>query len=133
MLKRLAGEISADEVRHYKHFHRYFLRFSERERPSRLAVLRTLCGRAADVEAEDTFYAFKALFRVRNPAGEFRRSDYNAWRDGVVRLIRDHFPHGMAVKMLLKPLGLHPLVGRAMLPAVTSATRLFAGRYNGFQ
>jgi hypothetical protein len=31
----------------------------------------------------------------------------------------------MAVKMLLKPLDLNPMVGRAMLPAVTSAARLF--------
>jgi hypothetical protein len=37
----------------------------------------------------------------------------------------------MAVKMLLKPLGLNPLVGRAMLPAATSATRLFMRHYNG--
>jgi hypothetical protein len=133
VLKRLAAEISADEVRHYKHFHRYFLRFAERERPSRLAVLRTLFGRVADLEAEDTFYAYKAVFRVRHPASEFRRIDYNAYRDGVVRLMRDHFPHGMAVKMLLRPLGLNPLVGRAMLPAITSATRLFMTRYNGIQ
>jgi hypothetical protein len=131
VLKRLAGEISADEVRHYKHFHRYFLRFSEHERPSRLAVLRTLLNRAAEVETEDTFYAYKAVFCVRNPASEFERSDYNAWRDGVVRLMRNHFPHSMAVKMLLKPLGLNPLVGRAMLPAATSATRLFMRHYNG--
>jgi len=133
VLKRLAAEISADEVRHYKHFHRYFLRFSELERPSRLAVLRTLVGRAADLETEDTFYAYKAVFRVRHPAREFRRIDYNAYRDGVMRLLRGHFPHGMAVKMLLRPLGLNPLVGRAMLPAITSATRLFLRRYNGIQ
>jgi hypothetical protein len=133
VLKRLAAEISADEVRHYKHFHRYFLRFSETERPSRLAVLRTLFGRAADLETEDTFFAYKAVFRVRHPTSEFKRIDYNAYRDGVVRLMRGHFPHGMAVKMLLKPLGLSPLVGRAMLPAITSATRLFVARYNGIQ
>jgi hypothetical protein len=133
VLRRLAAEISADEVRHYKYFHRYFLRFSEAERPSRLAVLRTLFGRAADLETEDTYYAYKAVFRVRHPASDFKRVDYNAYRDGVVRLMRGHFPHGMAVKMLLKPLGLSPLVGRAMLPAITSATRLFVARYNGIQ
>ena len=133
VLKRLAAAISADEVRHYKHFHRYFLRFSEVERPSRLAVMRTLFGRAADLETEDTYYAYKAVFGVRHPAAEFRRVDYNAYRDGVIRLMRGHFPHGMAVKMLLKPLGLSPLVGRAMLPAITSATRLFVARYNGIQ
>ena len=123
VLKRLTAEISADEVRHYKHFYRYFQRYRILEQPSRVAVLRTLLNRAAEVEAEDAFYAFKAVFRVCNP--EFQKSDYAAYRDGAVQLTKSHFPHGMAVKMLLKPLDLNPLVGRAMLPAVTSATRLF--------
>jgi hypothetical protein len=131
VLKRLAGEISADEVRHYKHFHRYFLRYRESERPSRLAILRTLFNRASDVEAEDAYCAYKAVFAVRYPGATFGRADYDAWRDGVVRLLRERFPHGMAVKMLLKPLDLNPLVGRAMLPAIASATRLFMRRYNG--
>jgi hypothetical protein len=131
VLKRLAGAISADEVRHYKHFHRYFLRYREIERPNRFAILRTLLNRASDVESEDALCAYKAVFTVRNPTAEFGRNDYAAYRDGVVRLLRDHYPHGMAVKMLLKPLDLNPLVGRAMLPAITSATRLFARRYNG--
>ncbi len=119
VLPRLAAEISTDEVRHYKHFHRYFRRYRQLERPSRFAVLRTLLKRAADVEAEDTFYAFRAVFRGSNPGVEFQRSDYDAYRDGVLDLVRQYFPHGMAVKMLLKPLGLSPLIGRATLPAVT--------------
>ncbi len=131
VLKRLAGEISADEVRHYKHFHRYFRRYRGLERPNRFAILRALLNRASDVESEDALCAYKAVFKVRNPGAEFGRADYNAWRDGVLRRLRDHYPHGMAVKMLLKPLDLNPLVGRAMLPAITSATRLFARRYSG--
>jgi hypothetical protein len=39
--------------------------------------------------------------------------------------VKEHFPHEMATKMLLKPLGLHALIGRAVVPAVTSATRFF--------
>ncbi len=131
VLKRLAAEISADEVRHYKHFHRYFLRYRQIERPSRFAILRTLLNRAADVESEDTFCAYKAVFHVRNPGADFERADYDAYRDRVLHLMRHHFPHQMAVKMLLKPLGMSPLVGRAMLPAATSATRLFLRRYDG--
>jgi len=130
VLARLAAEISADEVRHYKHFHRYFQRYREIERPSRFAVFRTLLGRAAAVEAEDTFYAFRAVFRGSHPGVEFERADFDAYRDDVLDLVRQHFPHGMAVKMLLKPLGMGPLVGRAMLPAVTQATRLFLRRYD---
>ncbi|MBI3196264.1 MAG: ferritin-like domain-containing protein [Rhodospirillales bacterium] len=129
VLKRLAAEISTDEVRHYKHFYRYFLRYQALERPSRAAVMRALWNRAAEVESEDAFYAFKALFVARNPGIEFRRSDYAAYRDGVVQFARRRFPHAMAVKMLLKPLGLNAMVGRAMLPAITSATRLFMRLY----
>ena len=131
VLKRLAAEISADEVRHYKHFYRYFQRYRSLEQPSRVAILRTLLNRAAEVEAEDAFYAFKAVFRVCNPDAEFHKSDYAAYRDGAVQLTKSHFPHGMAVKMLLKPLDLNPLVGRAMLPAVTSAVRLFLHSWGG--
>src|SRR5471032_359254 len=130
VLSRLAAEISADEVRHYKHFHRYFRRYRELEKPSRFAVLRTLLGRAAEVEAEDTFYAFRAVFRGSHPGVEFERSDYEAYRAGVLNLVRQHFPHGMAVKMLLKPLGMSPMVGRAMVPAVKQATRLFLRRFD---
>jgi hypothetical protein len=130
VLSRLTAEISADEVRHYKHFHRYFRRYRELEKPSRFAVLRTLWGRAAEVEAEDTFYAFRAVFRGSHPDVEFERSDYDAYRDGVLNLVRQHFPHGMAVKMLLKPLGMSPMVGRAMVPAVKQATRLFLRRFD---
>ncbi len=63
VLKRLAAEISADEVRHYKHFYRYFQRYRSVEQPSRVSILRTLLNRAAEVEAEDAFYAFKAVFQ----------------------------------------------------------------------
>ena len=131
VLKRLAAEISADEVRHYKHFYRYFQRYRAVEQPSRVAVLRTLLNRAAEVEAEDAFYAFKAVFGVSNPGVEFQKRDYAAYRDGAVQLTKSHFPHGMAVKMLLKPLGLSPMVGRAMLPAITSAMRLFLSSWGG--
>src|SRR5258708_11407761 len=68
VLKQLAARISADEVRHYKHFYRWFLRYQAIERPSRAAVLRALWSRAADIEAEDAFCAFKAVFLARNPA-----------------------------------------------------------------
>ena len=45
VLKQITAKISADEVRHYKHFYRYFLRYRELERPGRSAVLRTLWDR----------------------------------------------------------------------------------------
>jgi hypothetical protein len=131
VLKQLTARISADEVRHYKHFYRYFLRYRALERPSRAAVLRILWGRASEIESEDAFHAFKSVFLVRNPDTEFQRSDYTAYVDGISKLARNHFPLGMAVKMLLKPLGLNPVVGRAVLPAATSAIRFIFMRHTG--
>ncbi len=125
VLSYLAARISADEVRHYKHFYRYFRRYQAFERPGRAAVLRTLWARAADIDAEDAFYAFRAIYRAGNPDAEFKKSDYDAYRRDLSRLGRRAFPYDMSVKMLLKPLGLPPMVGRAVVPAVASATRLF--------
>lgn len=125
VLRALAAAISADEVRHYKHFYRFFLRYRDREGPSRAAVLRTLWARIGEVDAEDAFYAFKHVFLARNPGTEFRDSNYAEFRAGLRPLAKQHFPHTMATKMLLKPLGLSAPVGRIVVPAVASASRLF--------
>jgi hypothetical protein len=110
-------------VRHYKHFYRWFLRYQTIERPSRAAVLRTLWNRAAEIDAEDAFCAFKAVFLARHPHADFRKDDYDAYRKGIVQLGRHDYPYAMMVKMLLKPLGLNAVVGRAVLPAIASALR----------
>ena len=125
VLRRLAAAISADEVRHYKHFYRFFLRYREHERPSRVAVARTLWARIGEVDAEDAFYAFKHVYLARNPDAEFRADDYAAFRAQLRPLAARHFPHRMASKMLLKPLGLGAPLGRLAVPAVASASRLF--------
>ena len=96
VLRQIAAAISAEEVRHYKHFYRYFLRYRERERTERSAVLRTLLMRVAEIDAEDAFCAFKHVFLARNGTAEFRRSDYRAFRTGLRRRARSNFPHGMA-------------------------------------
>jgi hypothetical protein len=44
VLKQVTSRISADEVRHYKHFCRYYLRYKEFEKPRRAALLRMLLG-----------------------------------------------------------------------------------------
>lgn len=128
VLSGLAAQISADEVRHYKHFYRYFLRYRAVERPGRAAVLRTLWGRLAAIEAEDAFCAYKAVFIACHPDCVFQHSDYDAWRDDVLQLVRHHLPHEMAAKMLLKPLDLQAWIGRAVVPVVATASRRFLVR-----
>jgi hypothetical protein len=125
VLREIASHISADEVRHYKHFYRFFLRYREREVPSRTAVLKTLWARINEVDAEDAFYAFKHVYLSRNPGAEFQDRNYAEFRANLRPLAKQHFPHKMATKMLLKPLGLSAPVGRVVVPAVASASRLF--------
>lgn len=123
VLKQLVTNISVDEVRHYKHFYRFFQRYHEREATSRLAVLRTLWQRTTEVDAEDAFLAFKHVFLAANPGSEFQRGDYDAFRAGVRKLAKRHYPHDMAVRMMLKPLELSPPVVRAIVPPIVSAAR----------
>jgi len=128
-LQCLAARISADEVRHYKHFYRWFRRYRALERPSRLAVARTLWSRSIDVESEDALCAYKAIFLGLNPGAAFQRHDYEAYRGSVLELAKQHMPYDMAIKMLLKPLELNAAVGRAVVPAATSASRFLLQRY----
>ncbi|MGA2087963.1 MAG: ferritin-like domain-containing protein [Stellaceae bacterium] len=124
VLKELTAKISSDEVRHYKHFYHYFLRYQESERQGRAAVLKTLWERAMEIDDEDAFIAFKYVFLARNPGVEFKRRDYDDYRKGLRRIGKAHFPFDMALKMFLKPLGLSTAIGRMVLPPVTAATRL---------
>jgi hypothetical protein len=81
-----------------------------------------------DVEAEDAFCAYKALFQHRHPGTVPTKKDYEDYRGDVLKLMKDHLPEEMTAKMLLKPLGLHALISKAMLPVLTSATHFFLFR-----
>lgn len=124
VLREIAFNIAADEVRHYKNFYYFFRRYRDTESPGRTAVLRTLWDRAQEVDAEDAYIAFKHVFLASRPDTEFHAADYEAFRNGVRRIGREFFPYGMALKMFLKPLGLAPAIGRMVLPSATVATRL---------
>jgi hypothetical protein len=123
VLKQITANISSDEVRHYKHFYRYFLDYKDRERPGRVAILRQLWKRGTDVKAEDAYIAFKHVFRVRNPGEAFTQEAYDEFRASFRRIGRTLFPYEMAVKMILKPLDLSPPVGRFVQPAVETTAR----------
>jgi hypothetical protein len=68
---------------------------------------------------------------ARNPDTEFQRHDYAAYLNGIAQLAKHHFPYGMAVKMLLKPLGLNAAVGRTVSPAIASTIRFLHTRHTG--
>ncbi|MDE2229594.1 MAG: ferritin-like domain-containing protein [Alphaproteobacteria bacterium] len=124
VLREIATNIAADEVRHYKNFYYFFRRYRNSENPGRTAVLKTLWDRVQEVDAEDAYIAFKHVFLASKPEADFRAADYEAFRSGVRRMGREYFPYDMALKMFLKPLGLAPAIGRVVLPPAAAATRL---------
>ncbi len=124
VLTQIAAAISADEVRHYKHFYRFFRRYREREQTGRLAIARTLWARIGEVNSVDAFYAFKHVHIARNPDVGFREDDYAGFRSKLRPFAARHFPHRMASKMLLRPLDLGPRAGRLAVSAAASASRL---------
>jgi hypothetical protein len=125
VLTLLARRIAQDEVRHYKHFYRYFRKYRDIESPSRAAVVPALWRRLRMTGGDDSFIVLKHVYGTRYPGAPFDTGLYRELRRRGRDLVRYHFPHEMSVRMLLKPLGLGPRTQRLALPiAVTLARRL---------
>lgn len=112
VLRALTGLIRNDEIRHYKYFYSFFLRYREREGTNRCAVAQALWKRISEVDREDGYYAFKHTFIASHTNRHFHESDYKTFRNYFQRLASHYYPYDMAIKMLLKPLGLQPPIQR---------------------
>jgi hypothetical protein len=107
VLKDLAARIYADEVRHYKHFYRYFRRYQQREDHGRWRVGRTLAKRMFASRDDDGYCAYRHVWRAtRKGEGGSVERDYQAFLDRVGTLARRHAPRELPVDMLLRPLQL---------------------------
>ncbi len=125
VLATLARLIAKDEVRHYKHFYRFFRRYRDAERPSRAAVVPALWRRLRMSGGDDSFIALKHVYNARDPVRAFDHRVYRRIRRESRHLVRGHFPHEMSMRMLLKPLALGLRTQRAALPiAIAVARRL---------
>jgi rubrerythrin len=120
MLTRL---IADDEVRHYKHFYRYFRKYQYTERPSRTAVLAALWRRLRMTGGDDSFIALKHVYTAYHPGEPFDKEVYRRLRREGRALVRDHFPHEMGVRMLLRPLGLGSRTQLVALPVIEALAR----------
>lgn len=106
VLKQITDYIRTDEVRHYKHFFKYFKKYNRIEGNGRLAVLGALLRRVMEIKNEDSEIALRHVFAIRYPE---RVGDvaYNRERAARVNaLVRRNLSADMCVKMLLKPLDL---------------------------
>jgi hypothetical protein len=123
VLATISRRIAEDEIRHYKHFYRYFCRYQQAEPASRRAIFCALRNRLRMIEGEDSIIAMKHLYRAGHPGEPLDNRTYRNLRFRYRQLTRLHFPHRMCVQMLLKPLGLGPRVGRIVIPITETIAR----------
>jgi hypothetical protein len=123
VLSELTHHIREDEVRHYKHFYHYFLRYREQEGASRARTLRALWHRLKMIDGEDGLIAMKHVYLGRHPGRHFNMRVYRELHRRCRRAAGRHFPHEMSMKMLIKPLNLGPRVQHVALPILTGIAR----------
>lgn len=120
VLRDLTWRIRSDEVRHYKHFHAFFQQYQRRDHLGRGHVLATLVRRALELRREDTTVALRhaAAWRRRSrpsrDAGAVPASNAGLIKQAY-RLVSDHLPMELAVRMALKPLQLSPALQRCVM------------------
>jgi hypothetical protein len=106
VLKQITDNIRTDEVRHYKHFFKFFKKYNKIEGNGRLAVLGALMRRVMEIKNEDSEIALRHVFAIRYPE-RVHDSAYNRERAARINaLVRRNLSADMCVKMLLKPLNL---------------------------
>ncbi len=123
VLAILTRRIAEDEVRHYKHFYRFFRKYREIERPGRAAVAPALWRRLRMTGGEDRLVVLKHIHAVRRPGVPFDARVYRHVHRQCRALMRPHFPTEMSVRMLLKPLALGPRTQRVTVPLLAALAR----------
>jgi hypothetical protein len=123
VLGLLAANIRADEIRHFKCFYRYFLRYRDQEHTRSWEVLGVLCARSVRIDKEDAYYAFKHVFEACHPNLSFHDDEYKAFRSHYLKAAKHYYPVAMAVKMTLKPLALNRALSHSLIPLIIAAVK----------
>ncbi len=111
VLRDLTWRIRTDEVQHYKHFYKRFLQYRRSEGLGRAQVMAALWRRIAELRRSDADVALRhaAAWRWRDCQAPPTLQDV---RHQVFERMRGEFPIELAVRMIIKPLGLGPRVQR---------------------
>ncbi|MDE2235248.1 MAG: ferritin-like domain-containing protein [Gammaproteobacteria bacterium] len=123
LLCQLTGYIRDDEVRHYKHFYHYFLRYRDREGAGRARVLRALWHRLKMIDGEDGLIALKHVFMASHPGETFDMRIYRRLQKRCRHAAAKYLPLQMSIKMLIKPLDLNPHLQQLALPVLKRIAR----------
>lgn len=123
VLHLLTQLIREDEVRHYKYFYQYFLRYRKRENMGRWKIFRTILRRLRMIDGEDSSIALKHAYGILHPNTSFNNRLYRIIQKRGRYLMGPQFPHAMSVKMTLKPLDLNLRVQKTMAPMIAFLSR----------
>lgn len=124
VLERLVAFIQRDEVRHYKHFYRYFNKYNEIEHNNRARVLGALVRRLWEMLQSDVECGFWYPFHARHPHASREGREFRRATARTTALVRRHYPAPMAIKMFLKPLAMPPALNRVSYALAKLAQRL---------
>jgi hypothetical protein len=123
VLTAVTDRIANDEVRHYKHFYRFFRKYAAVERPGRTGVAPALWRRLRMTGGEDRLVALKHIYGARCPGAAFDAAIYRQVRRQCRRLLRPYFPVEMSIRMLLRPLDLGAPTLRLTVPILAALAR----------
>jgi hypothetical protein len=123
VLALLTRRIADDEIRHYKHFYRFYCRYRDIERPGRADVAPALWRRLRMTGGEDRLVVLKHVHAERRAGTALDKATYRRVHRQCRVLMRPHFPAEMTVRMLLKPLDLGPRMQRVAVPLLAAAAR----------
>ncbi len=105
VLQEICRRIAADELRHYRLFHKQLEACLARERLGRVARARVALGRVAESEDDELAYAYYAANQWDRPYD--RRRCNQAYARRAYALYRPHHVE-RGIAMLLKAIGLTP-------------------------
>ena len=123
VLSTLTHHIREDEIRHYKHFYHYYLRYRQREGAGRARILQAIWHRLKMIDREDSFIALKHVYLASHPGELFDRYVYRSLQKRCRHTAGKYFPLEMSIKMLMKPLDLNPRFQNLALPILEIMAR----------
>jgi rubrerythrin len=124
VLLKLVANIKADEAKHYTHFRHYFEAYNHGERHNAWAVVGAILRRVREIRAEDTYIAFKHVYRGRHPEKLFHSKEWRRYSKMIRRHARHHYPYSIAFRMLSKPVPLAEPFKRILQWSLVGLARL---------
>jgi hypothetical protein len=125
VLRRITAHIRTDEVHHYQHFLETYQRHREAEGLGRLRVVRAMLNRFAMVRDLDADVASRHVLGGLPPEHPFRHVPARALAQRCSALTRQHYPFGMAARMVLKPLRLAAPLKRPLVALIAATGRWY--------